>query len=366
MSLRIKKNILLSMLTLLILVSCDEPSQNEQEDLIMIKDMLGRTVEIPARIEKVVGLRAGALRFLVYMGAVDKVAGIEENERRAERPYLMAYPKLKDLPVIGPAMGGEAEMILQAQPDVIFISYTTKGDADALQQKTGIPVVAIECPEFGTERNKLFRSFQLIGQVLNKKNRADSLINYINRSIEELTTRTKDIPDYKKPSVYIGAVSYSGQQGITSTQPYYPPFMFVNARNVASDINERLVSHVKGTFIDKEQLMIWDPEVLFIDESGLALARKELSENTALYNSLSAVEKDNVYILLPHNNYATNYELVLANAWYVGKVLYPEKFSDINIDEKANEISQAFLGKSIYNEWTKSSQGFRSMNKEAL
>ncbi len=309
--------------------------------------MLDREVLIPGKVEKIVGIRAGALRFLTYLDATEMIAGIEEAEKRGKRPYISAYPELLDLPVIGPSMGGDAELILKSGAEVIFMAYTTKGDAETLQKQTGIPVIAIECPEFGIERDTFYASLQLIGKVLNREGRADSLISYIKGSIEDLQARTTNITEEEKVSVYIGGVPYSGIRGLNSTQPYYPPLMFVNTVNVASDINKRLISHVKGTYIDVEQLLLWDPDFLFIDASGFSLVQKELRENPALSAMLTATKNNRIFTVLPYNNYAINYELMLVNAWYIGKVLYPSRFKDINMDLKAGEILSVFLGDGI-------------------
>ncbi|MGD2034559.1 MAG: iron ABC transporter substrate-binding protein [Bacteroidales bacterium] len=349
-----------------LLIGCTNPSPSSQDGLIIITDMLGRQVEIPPDVKKIVGLRAGALRLLVYMDATGMVAGIEEPEKRSTSPYMLAHPSLRKLPVIGPHMGGDAELIMKAAPDVIFITYTTPGDADALQQKTGRPVVALECPEFGTEREKLFASFRLAGKILNRQERADSLISYIKNSIEDLDKRSGSIPVVSRPAVYAGGIPYSGIHGINSTQPYYPPFLFINANNVASKIDKRLVSHVKGTYIDKEQLMLWDPDILFIDESGLELVKRDMKKGSALFNNLQAVQNNRIYTLLPYNNYAINYELVLANAWFAGKILYPDNFSDVETAEKTNEILCAFLGRGIYDDLMKYSKGFRQIDKTEL
>ena len=217
--------------------------------------------------------------------------------------------------------------------------------------------MAVKCPEFATDKNVLFDSFRLIGRILHNENRADSLIRYINRSIDTLDRRTRHLPEELRPEVYIGGVSYSGSHGISYTQPYYPPFVFTNADNVAAKIDKQLISHIKGTVIDKEQLMVWNPEYLFIDQAGLTMVRKDLQGNSALYKGLDAIHNNKVFTVFPYNNYAINYELVLANSWFVAKILYPEKFRDINIDLKTKEIFQVFLGKNIYHKLNYSKPG---------
>ena len=343
----IKKLIFLSIIAVIFLSSCNDTSRSEKSGSVVITDMLGRDVSVPENVESIVGVRAGALRLLVYMDATSMIAGIEYPETRSNRPYMKAYPELLGLPTIGPSMGGDAEMILNVEPDVIFKTYTTTQDANKLQRQTGIPVVALECTDLGTDNENIFESLRLIGKIINNKERADSIINYIEENIAELNTLTKDISQDNKPTVYVGGLSYSNSYGIKATHHRFAPFLFVNANNVASEIDERLTSHVKGTFIDIEKLLFWDPEYLFIDESGLNLVNQDLKTKTVLKHSLKAIENSNAFSLLPYNNYATNYEFVLLNSWYIGKQIYPEQFEDICFNEKADELLYHFYGKPV-------------------
>jgi iron complex transport system substrate-binding protein len=53
---------------------------------------------------------------------------------------------------------------------------------------------------------------------------------------------------------------------------------------------------------------------------------------------------------MPYNWYANNYDTVLADAYYVGKILYPEQFADVDPAAKANEIYTMLDGKPVYTE----------------
>jgi iron complex transport system substrate-binding protein len=334
---------------LLLINSCNQ-KENGAENTRTITDMLGREISVPDTITRIVGVRAGALRMITYMGAAKQVVGVEENELRDWRPYSIANPYLLNLSTIGPMMGGDSELILNSKPDVIFITYATVADANALQKRTGIPVIAIDCPEFGTHRHILYESLNLMAEILHKTARADSLIAYIENSIQDLDSITSNLSKQSKPKVYVGGVSYSGSHGITSTQPYYPPFEFTNAKNVAKQIAEEKFSHVKGTFIDIEQLLAWNPDVLFIDCGGIELVQKSIKEKKILERNIAAFKNEQMYVLYAYNNYANNYEMVLANSWYVAKKMYPGEFAHIDIKEKVNEITKMFLGKPIYDE----------------
>lgn len=328
-----------------------------------VTDALCREVVLPDSVRHIVCIRASALRLVTYAGGVPFICGVEEQEiRNNDFTHLVAYPGLKQKKVIGPPMGGDPELILSARPDVIFMSTTTAGDADLLQRHTGIPVVTLEYGDLGDNRSLFYRSLRLIGEVLGTGSRVDTLIRYIDRQIAELQQRTAAAD--KKKRVYVGGISYRGLQGITSTDPYYAAFRFIGACNVAATIDPAYTSPIAGTFIDWEQLADWDPEVIFVDAGGLPLVREDFRKREALHRLLSAYRNKQVYTLWPYNNHHTNFEAMLINAWSAGKVLFPEQFADIRIEEKADEILTRFVGAPIAGELTARWGKFRNIFAE--
>jgi iron complex transport system substrate-binding protein len=165
--------------------------------------------------------------------------------------------------------------------------------------------------------------------------------------MEDLESRTADIPESEQKTVYVGGVSSAGAHGIISTEPAYAPFLWVHAKNVASGVG---VDHVD---IAKEKLVEWDPEYIFVDVGTIQLgdggAINELKTDSAL-TGLSAVESGKIYGVVPYNYYSTNHESVLANAYFVGKVLYPDRFEDIDPETKAEEIFTFFVEKPVFSE----------------
>ena len=338
---------------------------NEDTGKIKIVDAIGREVEVPKEVNKIICSGPGCLRLIIYLNATDKVVGIEgfEKKKGTGRPYIIAHPELLDLPVIGnggPAeigKGPNLEQVLKVQPDVIFITYVTKEKADEIQQKTGIPVVVLSYGKLATFDNEdIFNSLRIAGKILGKEDRAEDVIKFIKDCENDLKNRTKDIPDEGKPTVYVGGIGFKGTHGIDSTQCKYPPFEAVNAKNVADELGKE--GHV---FVNKEQILKWNPDVIFIDEAGLKLVIEDYNKNREFYNSLKAFKNGNVYGLLPYNFYTTNIGTALADAYYIGKVLYPERFTDINPEEKADEIYTFLVGKPVYEEMKKQFGGFKKL-----
>ncbi len=320
---------------------------------VTITDMLDREVEVPEEIEKVVGIEAGALRLLVYLQCTDKVVGVEDTEQDGGKPYNFAHPELANLTFIGPIHGGDAELILAQQPDVIFWTYTTVGKADELQEKTGIPVIALDYGDLDDNKEIFYECLRLVGSVMNKEARAEELINYIDDTIRDLDDRTKNIANEQKQKAYVGGISYYGNHGILSTEAGYSPFVYVNANNVASELG------LEHADIDKEKLIEWDPDIIFIDEAGLYLVEEDLKD--AAYASIEAVKNGELYGVMPYNWYTINFATVLANAYYVGKVLYPDEFPDIDPENKADEIYLNFVGKGVYHDMKDYYGGFKKL-----
>lgn len=339
-------------------------TQAVNPEMQVVTDLVGRevTVKIPARRVVVVG--PGSLRLVAYANGTDRVVGIEDMEKKVPtgRPYMFAYPELKNLPTIG--QGGidtvpDEEALLSVKPDVIFIAYLVdKAKADNLQKKTGIPVVVLSYGPLATfDEKEIFKSLDLVGKLIGTQSRTEEVINYIKESQADLSERTKDIADADKPRVYVGALGVKGTQGIESTQAKYPPFLNIGARNVVDETGKS-----GSLMIEREKLVSWDPDILFIDEGGYSKVLADVQKNPSFYQSLRAVKNGQVYGQIPYNFYTTNIDTALADAYYAGKVIFPEKFQDVDPVKKSEEIYTFFLGKPVYEQMAKDYGGFKKLD----
>lgn len=326
-----------------------------------VQDMAGRQVRVPDTVERVAGLGPGALRLLAYLECVPRVVGVEDIEKRdVHTPYLFAHPELRKKPSLGPPHGGNPELVAAARPDVVFRTYGQAGDAAKLQHKIDVPVIVLRYGDLDDKREVFFTALRLMARIMGTEQRAECLIDTIQDLTRDLERRTADVAVRKRPSCYAAGIGYRGVHGIGSTVPDYAPFEMVNARNVAGRLEPE---HV---FLDPEQILEWDPEYLFIDQGGGRLVMHSLRGNPA-YASLQALRTGRIYYLLPYNYYTTNYATVFADAYYVGKVLYPDRFRDVDPQAKADEIYEHFLGEPVYRQMAETFGGFgRLRNPDEL
>lgn len=322
------------------MAGCIDHEPSSEGSTTKVTDMFGRMVKVPTTVKRVVGVGAGALRLLVYLECTEKVVGVEEIELDGGKPYNFAHPDLAKLPQIGPMHGGDAELIAGQDPDVIFWTYTTEKDAEDLQRKTGAPVVAIDYGDLGSGRDRFYGALDLVAEVMGKAKRAEELRTYIDGLIADLDERTKDIPNAERPATYVGGIGYYGVHGILSTEPAYTPLALVNGRNVAEGLG------FDHAFVDKEKILDWDPEVILADEGGLWLITEDLKDPA--YADIQAIRDNSVFGVMPYNYYSTNYGTVLANAYYIGAILFPDRFTDVDPVARADEIYTELVGDAVY------------------
>jgi iron complex transport system substrate-binding protein len=341
-------------------VSEAEPEEESQG--ITITDMMGREVTLDAPATSVIAIGPGALRLYVYAGNLDYVVGVEQMETGdvSGKPYMLANPDLATLPVIGqggPNNAPDPEKILTVAPDVIFSTYSTDAAAaDELQAQTGIPVVVINYGGFGVTSifgENIQKSLMVIGQTIGDTTKAEASFAFIQQAREDLEGRTVDIADEDKPSVYVGGLGSRGAHGIESTQGTYALLDVIHANNVVDETGES-----GSVMIDKEKLLEWDPDYIFIDQGGYASVLEDYQNTPDFYNVLSAVKNGNLYSQLPYNYYSTNIDTAIADAYFLGKVIYPDAFADIDPAEKADEIYTGLLGVGVYEQMQEKFGGF--------
>ena len=349
----VKKVIILLIITLIWGVAPEVVASGERT----VIDMEGRTVHLETNLERILVI-GSALRLYTYIAGTEGLVGVERAQQNVNsgRPYIIAYPELANLPIVGEGHphDPDPELIVQVNPQVIIAGdIMDRKSLELLENKTGIPVVMTRCGSSPVFDETTYTAIEVIGQVIGKEDRVEELIAYLDSCEAELWQLTKDIPPEEKPSVYMGGVSWKGTHGIESTQGLSALMQAINARNVADELGQ---GHL---MIDKEKLVQWDPDIIIIDANGLPNVQDDYQRNPHFYQYLTAVQTNQVYSQLPYTSYYSNVETALADIYYIGKILYPHQFRNIDPVAKADEIYTFMLGQPLYGKMAKQFGGFR-------
>ncbi|MBE5928836.1 MAG: hypothetical protein E7267_05640 [Lachnospiraceae bacterium] len=342
-----KNYIFLVLFMLITMTGCVNVNQGTKDimDVRIITDVHGREVQIPVEVTKIVPL-GNAPRMISYLGLADMVVGIEECEITESPLQAYAYPYQADwhkLPICGTSAMGEtayySEEIMLASPDVIICTFPADV-ADNLFSQTGIPVVCVSAGTlFGEDYDE---SLRIIGEVCGADVRAEMVIEYIRNCITDIERRCSDIDISDKPSILGAGATFKGGHSIDGVYVNYPVFEIIAANDVAAGITEQ--TGTIGVMVDREQILAWNPDILIFDSENMGLINEDYKKNPEYFNKLSAVKNDNLYTCPNSTWHWPNVEISLANSYYLGCILYPDKFADIDFEKKANEIFEFFIG----------------------
>lgn len=330
-------------------------SEETTPETRVITDSMDRNVEIPYSVERIVCVGVGALRYTCYVGGADRVVGVEDYETKPGMSRLYNYVNFdlfQNLPVTGTNGEPFVEEIINVDPQVIVMSSYASQDPDELSQKTGIPVVVVPGSDT-TLDEKAYVTIRILGELYQLEDRAEDLTAYLKSIQKDLDDRTASIAEDAKPTCYVGGVSFKGHHGFEGTEAYYGPFELIHAKNLANTTGQT------GAFnIDVEQVLSWDPEMIFLDFNGMNLINEDYEVHPEFYKALTAVQEGKVYSQISFRSSASNLETALADAYYAACIMYPQQFQDIDPVEKAGEIFTKLLGSNPYHDLEEAGYAF--------
>ena len=368
-----KATIFLSLAALL--ASCGSGTSSDPNPGETITDMIGREVVVkPGTYKKVVCIGAGALRLYTYIGDVDLLAGVEDIDNESlndrpkmfdgvARPYVLAHgEKFKTLPscgVGGPnAQAAEAEKILSCKPDIVISEYEDVDKENALQAQLGVPVITLKCGNAGLVNENAVKSYTLLGKIFGKETRAKELNDFVAAQTKALNDKTKDIPEADRVNAYVCGLGNWGTTNQLMTAQNYDIFNTVHINNVVKDLPK---DGIQGITEEKFTSLAPSMDMMVFD----AAAVKNIRGKGIDFSACAAFSAGEVYLQMAYNAYYINLETALINAWFTAKSAYPSLFTDIDVEAKANEITEKFNGKALYSAMKAKPQSFGGYQKIA-
>ena len=357
--------LVLSFVLVFSLVACGAQETGKPEaQTVTVTDMIGRDVDVvPGSYQRVGCVGAGALRMYCYIGDVALLAGVEDidNTTLAERPqmfdsvarpYVLAYgetfSKLPSCGVGGPmAQAAEAEKILNCNPDIVISEFEDVEKSDALQQQLGVPVITLSAGSKAVFDEKFTGSMQLLGKVFGQEEKAASLVKFVADEKAAIEARVANIPEEEKPSVYICGLGNWGTTNHLMTAENYICLQVAGVKNVVNGLGMDGVGPIEAEkFVQLSEKM----DIIIMDAAAVKNIKPLYAEDPTMFDTCKAWKNGEVYLEMAYNAYYTNYEIALANTWFIAKTVYPEAFADIDMTSKTNEVTKAFLGEELADE----------------
>ena len=310
--------------------------QDQSEEAVterQFTDSVGRTVNIPARVDRI-AVTGPMAQIVVFALCPDKLVGIADKWSSQAEEFIQT--QYYDLPLLGQLYGGKGEInpetLLQSEAQVVIDvgepKKTATEDLDGLQTQTGIPFVHISA-----DTESMGAAYRKLGELLGCEKEAEILAVYC----EEKLQMMKELAENVEKANLVYCVGEKGLNVIAKGS-YHGEIIDLMANNLA--VVDAPSSKGTGNEVDMEQLMLWDPEVILFGPDSIY---ETVAEDPA-WQSLQAIASGNYYQVPfgPYNwmGFPPSVQRYLGMLW-MGKVLYPEE-ADYDLYGEVKEYFDLF------------------------
>ncbi|MFY9085317.1 ABC transporter substrate-binding protein [Aliarcobacter cryaerophilus] len=299
------------------------------------EDMLGTKINI-GKVEKIHAATPTVL-YSLYAIDKDKITGLNFPFNENEAKFI--DKRIVDLPVLGGWFGQgrvpNSEMILQAKPDVILLSDSTKKmGEEKIKSSLGninVPLVYLKANTL----EELVSSFSYIGKLVDKEKRAKELENYGNESLNLAKEIEKKVS--KKPKIYYA----EGNNGLLTDCNTSIHSELINLASGDNVHKCQATNSFGREAINFEQVLNYNPEIILVYE-------KEFYKN--IFNDkkwqlIDAVKNKKVYFL-PKGPFSWFDRppsfMRLLGLRYIISILHPDLY-EMDIYEESKKFYKLFL-----------------------
>ena len=336
-----------------------------------ITDILGRNVEVPKKVERVL---MGGQRMLYTTAILNKenpLQGIvawpddlQQNDPGTYKKYQQRFSEIGDIKQTGEVYDGSmsVEQALESRPDVFIVSANSfdaardAGIVDGLN-KAGIPTVAVDY--FTDPVKNTAPSVRLLGKVLGHEKEAEKYARFYESKVGMVHKRLEKTKATPTPTFLWRAPGYFDCCSTFAKSNLAQLVTAAGGKNLGDDMIEG-----KQGQVSPEALAGKDPDVIiatgadwtgakqqpkktgFIplgyDESADQAARdfQRVVNGQPVLKEMRAVKDKRAYAAW-HHFYDSPYNY-LAIEWFA-KAMHPDLFADIDPQADMKELHEKFL-----------------------
>ncbi len=297
------------------------------------------SVEFPEDPQRLAAVYGPSYELLTMLGAEDKIV-VRADVQTDDFPWAEeVFSRIEQVPALDNVHTSvNFEELMSYDPDVVY-TFPRENELRQLE-KAKVAALPGETEETLEGVKEQVRSYaDTLGEEAKKK--AEEYCAYFDEKLEWVRSRTDDIPEEDRPGVYYAGVD------ILTTYGKHSDIMEViesaGGRAVSAGLNAG-----NRTQIDYEQLMEWDPDVIFIDHGGMndgktaEELRREL-ETGSIYKSLKAVQNGKICVSPSGVFYWDMGIQKILLVMNMAKILHPDVFEDLDMAEEVMEFYDKFF-----------------------
>ena len=321
-----KTKILMFILIVIVVLSgCSNimnTSKLNDENSKIIVDSLGREVRVPIEPQRVACLYTNTGHIMTMLGVGDKIVAVSNGLKRDKLLHEIE-PSIKEATLVKVSGAVNFEELLKQNVDLLIMPSDMYADDAFVKQlnKYNIPFIVTRFDSIETQQELV----TMLGDVFDAQEEASLYNKMYDEIIASVNDCIKNIPSEKRLRVY------HALNEATNTVPAgsLPEEFMKISGGIEVSLDDQLVQDNDKYYASLEQIIAWNPDVIFCNEDGVDQYILEKDQ----WQMIDAVKNGRVYIMptgISRWGHTTSIETPLAMLW-VAKTLYPDACESLDL-----------------------------------
>ncbi|MFH0727533.1 MAG: ABC transporter substrate-binding protein [Pseudomonadota bacterium] len=311
----------------------EQPAPGRDITYRQLTDMVGRSMRVPVPLNRVALFGGPTGQIAIILGVTHRLCAVTNTMKMSALVREM-MPQIASLP--GPrTVSGDIniESLLQSNPELVVAGSI---DGGIVEKKTRIPVAYLD-DNMGLGIDQLKKELRFYADVFQAEARAEKYIAFADRILSLVRSRTQDIPESERVSVFQGdstshLVTLGGD---TFMQERIEMAGCINSAQSVRTVGQRTGLHSGLGEVSMEQVIAWSPDILVINAGSI----DELKADSQ-WRAVKAVQTGRVYFQ-PAGififNRPTAESAVIYPLW-LAATAYPDRFKDISVSTEVKNF----------------------------
>lgn len=346
------------------------PAPTPSQDVypVTVTDGIGNTVTLKAAPTRIVASNQGLdLMSWLGQGYWDLVVGCPYDVA-AHLDWWYA-PNTHDFSKVATLsdsdnMYQDGEKILTLKPDLVIIyGGSASANENANKLVSFLAKADIQCfvinndsSQYKTAESYIERNLIPMSKLFNASDRAQALYDQVVKWQTDLTNRLSGITADKMKYVYVaGGSGKAGTYFLKSSWSTFYPTMILDkyVYNIMHDISDAEVYQLDYETLYNYEKNTHKIDAVFVCSKVFPVWSQEVKENKDRFTAISAISEGEIYGI--PQTMARCPDATIIDSYAIASYLYPELFSDFDINAFALEVWKFFMnddtaGQSLYNE----------------
>lgn len=308
-----------------------------EEGYIIVTDYLGKEVKIKQNPDYIGSVFAVSSHVLAMFGDVEKIVAISEGNTR-DFLFCEIYPQILNARIVkGNNTLNIEEIAKKPRPEVLIFNPEVTLDEKMTTQleKLGIPIVTIAYDNMEQQQ----QTIELLGRIVGRDKEAAAYNEYYRHVIELVSSRTADIPQEERKTVYHAINELLRTDRANSLSEDW--LNLVGVKNVAFAGAREEEFGIAKNYMSLEELLRQNPEYIIINGGDVL---DYINASPQLHN-LRAYREGHIYLLplgVSRWGHPYSIETPLAILW-TAKTVYPELFADVDLEKETRDFYLNFF-----------------------